>query len=231
MRILNLNETVALRAPGNLHAALIMDGNRRWAESRGIEVAEAHRHSAPAVAAAIYEAHRLGIRFLTLYCFSSENWKRNPLELRSLLQFQDWLWPATVLEALETVRAQVHIAGEISDPRLANVNFEEVLSHSSDPSEVTITFAVNYGGRQELERAAAGSSASGPLSDNFYLPELPDIDLLLRTSGELRLSNFMLWQAAYAELVFTDTLWPDFRSVHLASAVNEYINRTRKLGA
>lgn len=232
MRILDPEELIDARSwPMPAHIAVIMDGNRRWGHARGIPPVASHAHSAPALASAIRAGHDLGIRHLTFFCLSADNLQRPQEEVAALLKFEEWLWPATVIDELTKVNARVELAGDIDDERIRE-NLPRVITQFSTPTpSMTVTFALNYGSRQEMERAASRRDSARPsLAENLYLPNHPSIDVLVRTAGEQRLSNFMLWQSAFAELVFTDTLWPDFTGLHLASVVREYLSRHRKLG-
>jgi undecaprenyl diphosphate synthase len=218
------------------HVGIIMDGCRRWSYARNLHPSEGYLRAAESVKYSVLEAARIGIRYLTFYAFSTENWQRPADELSALMQFSHWLWPATVIDALRQVNAKPLVMGEINDPRLQYDEFTPLQQVTVVKEAIVVTFAVNYGTRSEMayavERAAQelGDRGTGDLRKYMYRPELPDLDLVIRTSGEMRLSNFMLWHASYAELIFTDTLWPDFTGIHLASAIREYQARRRRIG-
>lgn len=211
------------------HVAVIMDGNRRWGHSRRIAVEDCYAYSAGALISTLREARRLKIPYLSFFCLSSENLLRAPNEVAVLVRLSEWLWTPEVLAALVTTRARVALAGDTADRRLSQESLRAVEAASQQSFDITVTFAVNYGSRQELDRPVT-TTTSGSARDRLYQPDHPDIDLVIRTSGEFRLSNFMLWQAAFAEFVFTDTLWPDFTGLHFASALSEYAARPRRHG-
>ena len=228
MRILNPGEVDLIpRESLPRHVALIIDGNRRWAFGRGIPADRAHDGASAAIGRAVVEAHRLRIPYLTFYCMSTENLGRSDKELQELLSLDRWLWPTRLIEVLVSVKAEIDVIGDISDTKYRREVFEPIFSvNRTKIPEISVSFAVNYGGRRELERAAA---RPGGIAANLY-NQHPDVDLLIRTSGEQRISNFMIWQCAYAEFVFMDTLWPDFTAVHLDSALAEYASRQRRMG-
>ena len=232
MRILNASEAVLpvdLKLPG--HVALIMDGNRRWGYARQIPAEESHRSTSPALASVILGARTIGIPHLTFFCLSTENLSRPSAEVDELLNFESWLWTAEVHAALEEAGARVELAGDLENIQVRDHIPVSLASFREPDAPLVVTFAVNYGSQQELQLASERTRATArPISDGLHLPLLPPVDLLIRTGGDQRLSNFMLWQAAYAELVFTDTLWPDFTGLHLASAVWEYSIRDRRFG-
>lgn len=234
MRIVSWSERDVLpSAAYPRHVGIIMDGNRRWAQARGLAAANAHDNSCSALRSCIIEARRHAIAYFTIFCLSTENWRREPEEVQALLRLSNWLWPPDVIDALEQTCSRVQLAGDVDDERLVRAEFEPVKTlQSRRDSKMVVTFAVNYGSRAELTWAASQARGRRPnnLESHFYCPELPDLDLVIRTGGEIRLSNFMLWQAAYAELVFTDTLWPDFTGLHLVSAAHEYAMRRRRSG-
>lgn len=232
MRILNSSEIATIDVSSvPRHVAVIIDGNRRWASARGLAPHTSHAFTDAAMISTIIEARRLGIGFLTFYCLSSENLNRSADEVGELVNLAQWLWTPDLLASIRESGAMVRVAGAIDDARFSAADFDLVRSAGAADSDMVITFAVNYGSRQEL--AMAASRAEGDeldLGPHLYNGEHPDVDLVIRTSGESRLSNFMLWQSAYAELIFTDTLWPDFTGLHLASAVFEFGTRNRKMG-
>lgn len=225
------------------HVAIVMDGNGRWANARGLTRIEGHRAGEASLLDVVAGALQIGVKYLTVYAFSTENWARSPEEVRFLMGFNR--------EVLHRRRDQlnewgVRIRWAGRSPRLwssvvKELQFAERLTAAND--KLTLTMCVNYGGRNELTdavRALAEQVAAGKLKPSgvtersirkhLYVPELPDVDLFLRSSGEQRTSNFLLWQSAYAELVFLDTLWPDFRRAHLWQAIQAYAARSRRFG-
>jgi undecaprenyl diphosphate synthase len=228
------------RVPG--HVAIIMDGNGRWANQRGLPRNAGHEAGETALFDTIEGALELGIRDLTVYAFSTENWKRPPAEVRFLLGFNESLLVRRADELHER-GVRVRFIGRRTRPvpkRLVNLMVStEQLTATDDRLMLRIAF--NYGGRNELAdaaRAAAEDLAAGrikridarAIEARLYDPQMPPVDLLLRTSGEQRLSNFLPWQAAYAELVFTETLWPDFDRHELARCVATFQARERRFG-
>ncbi|MFF4569661.1 polyprenyl diphosphate synthase [Streptomyces sp. NPDC001410] len=229
-------------APG--HVAVIMDGNRRWAEQRGLPALEGHRSGELALGHLIYSALRLGIRHLSVYAFSTENWNRSLEELAPLFDTMAGFLTESV-ERLQRLGVQVRWCGQRDrfDPSIASA-LALLESMTSNNSALMLTICADYGGREELAAAARALAAEvvagtvrpediGPadLARHLYVPELPDVDLLIRTSGEQRISNFLPWQLAYAELVFDPVLWPDFGLSQLYNAVAVYAGRQRRFGA
>jgi undecaprenyl diphosphate synthase len=228
------------------HVAIIMDGNGRWAKKRGLPRTEGHRVGiGESVEDVVDGAVDIGLKFLTLYAFSTENWKRPPAEVRFLMNFnQEWL--LSVRDHFHEQDVRVRFAGRRSDRRVPR-RLISLAQETEDMTEsnrgLTLTIALNYGGWAEIVdsvRHLAKLVEKGELDPDkidekkiragLYAPELPDPDLIVRTSGEQRLSNFLLWQGAYAELLFTDVLWPDFRREQLYDAIAEYQRRTRTFG-
>jgi undecaprenyl diphosphate synthase len=223
------------------HVACIMDGNGRWATQRGLPRTEGHTAGEIALFDTVHGALELGIKWLTVYAFSTENWKRPVDEVRFLLGFN-----SQVLERrrdeLHELGVRVRFAGrrDWRVPKRLIRQQDAALELTKHNKAMTLTIAFNYGGRAEIVDAVRtlmdqGASAKQiderAIARHLYDPEMPDPDLLVRTSGENRLSNFMIWQLAYAELVFADVLWPDFRRENLADAVREYQRRERRFGA
>lgn len=226
------------------HVAIIMDGNRRWAAARRLPRALGHRQGAEAVRRAVTAAVELGIPYLTLYVFSSENWKRpedEVLDLMGLLQ----LYLRNEIESLRRNGVRIRMIGD-RDRLAANIRrlLDQAEETTAGNSTLNLTVALSYGGRDDITRAArqaAEEVQAGRLrpeeidEDRFagFLStrDLPDPDMVIRTAGELRLSNFLLWQAAYAELIFLDKLWPDFDKADLESAIREFGRRERRYGA
>ena len=223
--------------------AVIMDGNGRWAESRDLPRFEGHRVGAESVDELVTLATRLGIECLTLYCFSTENWKR-PAEEQSLLfeLLECYITEQTPKILRENLRFRV--IGDISAlPGSARVRLAETIEAARDNTGTTLCLALNYGSRQEITRAvrslaedvAAGRLNAADVCDEAISVRLdtsamPDPDLLIRTAGEMRLSNFLLWQISYAELYVTDVRWPDFRAAAFADALRSFASRDRRFG-
>ena len=225
------------------HVAIIMDGNGRWAAKRGLPRVAGHRAGAEAVRKAIEFAAEAGIEVLTLYAFSSENWRRPDEEIADLTGLMRF-YLERELKTLEREGVRVKLIGEPAafGPELA-AKLERAVDATADNRRLTLVVALNYGSRAEIaaaarrlaERAATGefdpaSIGEATLGAELQTADLPDLDLLIRTSGEVRLSNFLLWQAAYAELVFLDTLWPDFDEAAFGEALGHYARRQRRFG-
>jgi undecaprenyl diphosphate synthase len=226
------------------HVALVMDGNGRWANQRGLPRIEGHKRGEAVVLDVAKGAIELGVRWLSLYAFSTENWKRSPDEVRFLMNFNRDVIHRRVDE-LDDLGVRIRWAGR--QPRLwrSVVNELQIAEERTKGNKVlNLTMCVNYGGRAELGDAAreiARLVAAGKinpdkvdertLSRHMYQPDMPDVDLFVRPSGEERTSNFLLWQSAYAELVFQDILWPDFDRLHLWRACEHYASRNRRFGA
>ncbi len=225
------------------HVAVVMDGNGRWANRRGLSRTEGHRAGEAALLDVVAGAIQAGVRHLSVYAFSTENWARSPEEVRFLMGFnRDVLHRRR--DQLNEWGVRVRWAGR--RPRLwrsviDELQFAEQLT--LDNEVLTLTMCVNYGGRVELAdamREIAQQVADGRIrpravnerliARHLYLPDLPDVDLFVRSSGEQRTSNFLLWQSAYAELVFLDTLWPDFTRKDLWRAIEQYQRRDRRFG-
>jgi undecaprenyl diphosphate synthase len=241
------NEPLRTAQIGNIavprHVAIIMDGNGRWAAARGLPRGEGHRRGVEALRRTVRAAGDLGIGFLTIFSFSAENWSRPPAEIRELMGLLR-RFIRNDLADLHKSGVQVRIIGERAelDVEIRRL-LEEAEELTKDNDKLVLVVAFNYGARQEIARAAqrlAAAVATGDLAigavtaDKLasYLdaPDLPDPDLIIRTSGEQRLSNFLLWQAAYSELVFVPTYWPDFDRATLESAITEYRRRERRFG-
>ncbi|MGG5171306.1 isoprenyl transferase [Pseudarthrobacter sp. J1738] len=225
------------------HVAIVMDGNGRWANQRGLPRIEGHKAGEPALLDVMAGAIELGVKYITVYAFSTENWRRSPEEVRFLMGFnKDVL--RRQREQLDDWGVRVRWAGR--RPRLWGSVIKELEAaeeYTRGNSTCTLTMCVNYGGRAELTDAmnaiahevAAGRLKAGAITEKTIQrfmdePDLPDVDLFLRSSGEQRLSNFMLWQSAYAEFVFMDTLWPDVDRRTLYEAVEIYAKRDRRYG-
>src|SRR6476646_60988 len=225
------------------HVAIIMDGNGRWAATRGLPRAEGHRRGVEALRKTVRAAGEMGISILTIFSFSAENWSRPASEIRDLMGLLRRFIRNDLAE-LHQNGVKVRVIGERSDldPDIRRL-LEEAEELTKDNDSLTLVVAFNYGARQEIARAAqrlASEVAAGRLEpgaitadligENLDAPDLPDPDLIIRTSGEQRLSNFLLWQAAYSELVFVPTYWPDFDRATLESAIREYQQRERRFG-
>lgn len=225
------------------HVAIIMDGNGRWASARGLPRAEGHRRGVEAIRRTIRAAGELGIKVITIFSFSAENWSRPPTEISELMGLLR-RFIRNDLADLHKSNVRVRIIGEREglDPDIAKLLTEaEELTRNN--TALTLVVAFNYGARQEIARATraiAEQVASGKLKPAdvtmetigglLDAPDLPDPDLIIRTSGEQRLSNFLLWQSAYSELVFVPTFWPDFDRATLEAAIAEFRQRERRFG-
>jgi len=215
------------------HVAIIMDGNARWAEQRGLPVLEGHRQGAQVLKQTVRDAVSLDLRELTVYAFSTENWSRPREEVEGLMaMFADLIESET--PELDEQGVRMRFVGRregVSTELHERMDWAE--ERTSENERMTLFVAFNYGGRAEILDAAA--RFEGGDEDDFrrclYAPEMNDPELLIRTSGERRLSNYLLWQCAYSELVFSDALWPDFNRDELAAALEEYAARQRRFGA
>lgn len=224
------------------HIGLIMDGNGRWAEKRGLPRNVGHKQGAEVLRKIADYCRKIGIKHVTVYAFSTENWKRPPDEIDAIMDLLRRYLNETFRHKEENAR--IRFLGDRA-PLPADIRrlMEQVESESSGNTALNINMAINYGGRDELVHAVrmiAQKCASGELSpdaidekllsDSLYTVGQPDPDLIIRPSGEMRLSNFLLWQSAYAELVFMDVLWPDFTPAHLDKAIMSYLARDRRFG-
>lgn len=227
------------------HVAIVMDGNGRWAQQRGLKRTEGHAAGEEALFDTVDGALEIGLSWLTVYAFSTENWRRPIDEVRFLMSFNERLLLARRDDLHERgvrVRFIGRRGGRVPGRVRRRIDETEALTRAN--RRLTLTFAFNYGGRAELvdaTRAIAQEVAAGRLDPakidervlhrHLYAPDMPDPDLLVRTSGEFRISNYLLWELAYSELVFTDVLWPDFRRQHLVEAIAEYQKRDRRFGS
>jgi undecaprenyl diphosphate synthase len=217
-----------------------MDGNGRWATKRGLRRTEGHAAGEAALFDAVEGALELGIEWLTVYAFSTENWRRPVDEVRFLMRFNERLLLERRDELHEKgVRVRFIGRRDWRVPKRVLRRIDEATELTAGNRRMTLTFAFNYGGRAEIVDAVRRLVADGVPADKvtekairerLYASDMPDPDLVLRTSGEYRISNFLLWELAYSELVFTDVLWPDFRREHLFDAVREYQRRERRFG-
>ena len=225
------------------HVAIIMDGNGRWAEGRGLPRIRGHQAGAESVRAAVRASRDTGVEFLTLYAFSSENWTRPREEITGLMQLLRRFLRSEARELHEN-RVRLRIIGHMEQlPVGVQKDLEQVMEATRHYTDGTLTLALSYGGRHEIvdaTRKIAKAVAAGTLDPdditgdtiaaNLYAPDIPDPDLMIRTSGEMRISNFLLWQLSYAELYVTDVLWPDFREEHFREALEDYALRHRRYG-
>ena len=225
------------------HVAIIMDGNGRWANARGLERGEGHKAGIRAVREAIVTCNDIGVRYLTIYSFSTENWKRPKTEVKGLMSLFAETMSAEIAGLMDE-GVRVKLVGRTEDlPLATRTVFQQAEKRSANNEGMTLAIAVNYGSRMEITdamRALGAQIASGELdadsitedmiSANLYTAGMPDPDLLIRTSGELRLSNFLLWQLAYSEFFITDVLWPDFDRYELLRALLAYQGRDRRFG-
>ena len=225
------------------HVAIIMDGNGRWAARRGQQRVMGHRAGVEAVRSAVDTGARLGLRALTLYAFSTENWKRPRLEVEALMRM---LKRYIRIELDEIDRQNIRFQAIGRTEGLASSVQRELqrgMERTAAHTGMTLSVALNYGGRAEIVDAVRAALQSLPpeararaeiteadIERHLYTAGLPELDLLVRTSGELRISNFLLWQAAYSEIYVTETLWPDFRRAHLLEAVLDFQRRDRRFG-
>jgi undecaprenyl diphosphate synthase len=227
------------------HVAIVMDGNGRWAKQRGLKRTEGHAAGEEALFDTVEGGIDIGLEWMTVYAFSTENWRRPVDEVRFLMNFNENLLLRRRDDLNERgvrVRFIGRRGGRVPGRLRRQIADAEELTHRN--RRMTLTFAFNYGGRAELVDAAraigheveAGRLSPDKINDrtlvrHLYAPDMPDPDLLVRTSGEFRISNYLLWELAYAELVFTDVLWPDFRRDHLFEAIREFQRRERRFGA
>lgn len=220
-----------------LHIAVIMDGNGRWAAARALPRSAGHREGAKAVRRTLEAAQDMGIKYLTLYAFSTENWTRPQEEINTLMQ----LLERTLDEYQKSAQKEdyrILISGERSRLPAGTLAKMDALVRSTEQNKgLTVNLALNYGARQEITRAVNQILQEGlreitqqDIARRLYQPEIPDPELIIRTSGEERLSNFLLWQAAYSEFYFTPVLWPDFTKKELQKAVDAYRMRKRRFG-
>ena len=225
------------------HIAIIMDGNGRWAEKRRLPRIVGHQQGVEVVQKVVAEACRLGVSYLTLYAFSSENWGRPVEEVEALMGLLG-RFLRSELASLREQQVRLRVIGETERlPTGIQQVLEETVAQTADREGLVLTLALSYGGRNEILRGMRrlgaalleGNLALQDLDENVFAgfldtAGLPDPDLLIRTSGEMRISNFLLWQLAYAELYFTETLWPDFSPAELQQAIEEFSRRQRRFG-
>ncbi|MBQ2663481.1 MAG: isoprenyl transferase [Clostridia bacterium] len=225
------------------HIGVIMDGNGRWAKKRGLPRSAGHSAGADALKKIVTEANNLGVKYITVYAFSTENWKRPEAEVNYLMSLLlDYLKNAEkTLSGENVVIRCIGSRKELSDEIQEQIKKTEKFTSKNDG--IVMNIALNYGGREEITNAvkvlagkvkdgeiSAGEITEADIENNLYTSSQPDVDLLIRTSGEQRLSNFMLWQVSYAEMWFTDKLWPDFKPADLRQAIIDFQSRGRRFG-
>ncbi|MHA7056028.1 isoprenyl transferase [Aquimarina sp. M1] len=225
------------------HVAIIMDGNGRWAKKKGLFRAMGHENGTKAVREAVEGAAEIGIKYLTLYAFSTENWNRPRLEVETLMK----LLVSSLKKEIKTLQKnniRLNAIGNLQAlPEKARKELLEVIEKTKDNKHMTLSLALSYGSREELIKTIQEISNKvknnvlsphlineAVINEHLYTKNLPDVDLLIRTSGEQRISNFLLWQIAYAELYFTKILWPDFKKTDLFEAILNYQQRERRFG-
>jgi undecaprenyl diphosphate synthase len=221
------------------HIAVIMDGNGRWAGERGLPRVAGHKAGVNSVREVVESCARMGIEALTLYAFSTENWKRPPLEVQALWRLLR-LYLRNELETLQANNVRLATIGRIEElPVPARTELDRVKDLTAHNTGLTLTLALNYSGRTELVDAVRAIAATGlspdlidehTINSHLQTASLPEPDLLIRTSGEMRISNFLLWQVAYTELHVSPVYWPDFRTLHLLEAVRDFQGRERRFG-
>ena len=239
---INISELDLNNVPKSV--AIIMDGNGRWAQARGLKRGEGHKAGIGAVREAIRTCNDLGVRFLTIYSFSSENWKRPKEEVSGLMDLFAKTMDAEI-SGLMAEDVRIRLLGRIEDlPLVTRTVFSKAQKRSANNSGMTLAIAVNYGARQEIcdaTRSIFKEIESGKIkpddideelfSSYLYAPDVSDPDLVIRTSGEMRISNFLLWQSAYSEFYVSDVLWPDFDRYELLRAILSYQKRVRRFGS
>jgi len=225
------------------HIAIIMDGNGRWAKQKGLVRVIGHENGTKSVRETVEASAELGIKNLTLYAFSTENWNRPKLEVQTLMK----LLVKSLKKEIKTLQdnnIKLAAIGCLKDlPKKAQQELQDVIDRTKHNTNMTLTLALSYGSREEIVNVIKELSLKvknniishesideSIINKHLYTQNLPDVDLLIRTSGEQRISNFMLWQIAYAELYFTDILWPDFKKENLHEAIIDYQNRERRFG-
>ncbi len=242
INIMNLKEKIHKdKLP--VHLAIIMDGNGRWAKQKGLLRSLGHESGTKSVRTTVESCAQLGIKNLTLYAFSSENWNRPKLEIDTLMK----LLISSLKKELKTLvknNIRLNAIGNLTNlPKKVQSELQEVIGKTAQNTQMTLTLALSYGSREELVQAVKKISNNVKnniisseaidqdiINQHLYTHDLPDVDLVIRTSGEQRLSNFLLWQVAYAEFYFTNVLWPDFSEKHLYEAIISYQNRERRFG-
>tara|TARA_B110000503_G_scaffold58266_1_gene93167 strand:- start:7558 stop:8283 length:726 start_codon:yes stop_codon:yes gene_type:complete len=225
------------------HIAIIMDGNGRWAKNKGLSRDLGHKEGKESAKEMVRTCAKLGVKNITLFAFSSENWKRPKLEVELLMRLLHNSL-RTELKELKKNNIKLETIGDLSKiPLLVRKFLKKVCEETKDNDLMTLTLALSYGSRDEIINSvkeiadkvknniiSAEKIDESLINQHLYTRNLPDVDLMIRTSGEKRISNFLLWQSAYAELYFSDELWPDFKSEHLIEAISDYQNRERRFG-
>jgi undecaprenyl diphosphate synthase len=225
------------------HVAIIMDGNGRWAQSRGMPRIRGHQVGVESVRAIVRACRKAGVRYLTLYAFSVENWVRPKAEISGLMRILRRFLVKEEKE-LHDNKVRLRVIGRMGDlPAAVQAELRRVMKATESYTEGTLTLALSYGGRTEIAdavRRIAARVKKGELDpekideavvgEHLYAPDIPDPDLVIRTSGEMRISNFLLWQISYSELYVTDVLWPDFREEEFLKALADYAGRHRRFG-
>ena len=226
------------------HIAIIMDGNRRWAKERNLPSAVGHKKGVDSLKTAVQSCHKFGIKYLTVYAFSTENWNRNPEEVNFLME----LFALTIKNELKELDENNVILNFIGDLTKLNAKLQKILNNAVETTKnntgVNLQIAFNYGSRDEMVNAVKNISkkvlnneisideiSETTISDELYTNNMPDPDLLIRTGGEMRISNYLLWQIAYSELLITPQYWPDFDENSMSDAVLEFNHRQRRYGA
>ena len=221
------------------HVAVIMDGNGRWAKTRGLPRIEGHKKGAEVIEQLTDTAIGLGIKYVSIYAFSTENWSRPRAEIQGLWEILDLFFRTRIPVLLEKGVRIVHSGSRAKLPKKVLASIDEAVNASRKNRKIVLNLCLNYGGQQEiLDAVNAWASAAkkgekctaAKIRRNLYVSDLPDVDLMIRTSGEKRTSNFLPWQSAYAELVFMDLFWPDFTAESMYEAVSEFQKRSRRFG-
>ena len=226
------------------HIAIIMDGNRRWAKAKGMPASFGHKEGAKTLEKIVRYANKIGLKYITVYAFSTENWKRTEEEVKALMfLFQSYLNDYAKRADSENIKVQF-LGDRTVLSQAMQKSMKECIEKTKENTGITFNIAINYGGRDEIVRAVKNICAKVKtgsinienideeiISQNLYTESMPDPDLVIRTSGEMRLSNFLPWQSVYSELLFVDKNWPDFSEEDLNKAIEEYQKRTRKFGA
>ena len=220
------------------HVAIIMDGNGRWAASKDLPRSEGHEKGAGIIEPLMDATLSLGIQVVSLYAFSTENWRRPISEVKGLWSLLEYFFK-TKLELINEKGIRILHSGSVKKlPQGIIKTITTAQEYTKSNKKMVLNFCINYGGRDEIinsvnkwmEKSGRGKLTAQKLEKFLYTAQLPDVDLLIRTGGEYRISNFLLWQSAYAELFFTDVLWPDFKPLHLYEAIYEYQQRIRRFG-
>ncbi len=225
------------------HIGIIMDGNRRWAKAKNLPIKLGHKEGAETLKKVVRYGNKIGLEYITVYAFSTENWRRGEEEVSALMFLLENYLNDFAKEA-DTENIVIRVIGDISKfSESLQTSIKNTINRTKDNTGIVLNIALNYGGRDELINAIKNISnevKSGELnldeitekivSEHLYTKEIPDPDLIIRTSGELRLSGFLTWQSVYSELLFLDKLWPDFKEEDLENAIDEYSKRKRNFG-